>query len=104
MVLSDQISEQQVARTVRQAVHGPKVRSPGCGEHAYGYEAQACRITGTGMHAELTYLPLPRLCDALFQTHENLEHLAMMEQVLGPIPEAMVERSNKAASKCFVEN
>uniref|UniRef100_A0A7S3VIQ8 Protein kinase domain-containing protein n=2 Tax=Dunaliella tertiolecta TaxID=3047 RepID=A0A7S3VIQ8_DUNTE len=42
--------------------------------------------------------------DALFQTHENLEHLAMMEQVLGPIPEAMVERSNKAASKCFVEN
>jgi len=28
----------------------------------------------------------------------------MMEQVLGPIPEAMVERSNKAASKCFVEN
>ena len=41
--------------------------------------------------------------DALFQTHENLEHLAMMEQVLGPIPEGMVERSNKAASKCFVE-
>jgi hypothetical protein len=42
--------------------------------------------------------------DALFQTHENLEHLAMMEQVLGPLPESMVERSNKAASKCFVGN
>ncbi|KAF4394247.1 hypothetical protein F8388_005881 [Cannabis sativa] len=24
--------------------------------------------------------------EALFQTHENLEHLAMMERVLGPIP------------------
>jgi len=27
--------------------------------------------------------------DALFQTHENLEHLAMMEQVLGPLPANM---------------
>ncbi|EFN58884.1 hypothetical protein CHLNCDRAFT_140792 [Chlorella variabilis] len=27
--------------------------------------------------------------DALFQTHENLEHLAMMEAVLGPIPPSM---------------
>lgn len=30
---------------------------------------------------------------ALFQTHENLEHLAMMERVLGPIPEHMARRS-----------
>ncbi|KAL4457537.1 hypothetical protein ABPG75_012402 [Micractinium tetrahymenae] len=27
--------------------------------------------------------------DALFQTHENLEHLAMMEAVLGPVPPSM---------------
>jgi dual-specificity kinase len=31
--------------------------------------------------------------DALFQTHENLEHLAMMEAVLGPIPEEMIKSS-----------
>ena len=27
--------------------------------------------------------------DALFQTHENLEHLAMMEAVVGPMPAVM---------------
>ncbi|GFH13427.1 protein kinase domain-containing protein, partial [Haematococcus lacustris] len=42
--------------------------------------------------------------DALFQTHENLEHLAMMEQVLGPIPESLIQRSNKICSKYFVNN
>lgn len=31
--------------------------------------------------------------DALFQTHENLEHLAMMERVLGPIPVHMIKRA-----------
>ncbi|KEH35966.1 serine/threonine-protein kinase AFC3 isoform X4 [Medicago truncatula] len=37
---------------------------------------------------------------ALFQTHENLEHLAMMERVLGPLPEHMVQRS-KGTEKYF---
>ncbi|MBA0662002.1 hypothetical protein Goklo_006208, partial [Gossypium klotzschianum] len=32
---------------------------------------------------------------ALFQTHENLEHLAMMERVLGPLPEHMIRRARK---------
>lgn len=31
--------------------------------------------------------------DALFQTHENLEHLAMMERVLGPIPVHMIKKA-----------
>lgn len=31
--------------------------------------------------------------EALFQTHENLEHLAMMEKVLGPLPQHMVIRA-----------
>lgn len=31
--------------------------------------------------------------EALFQTHENLEHLAMMERVLGPLPPHMVVRA-----------
>lgn len=30
--------------------------------------------------------------EALFQTHENLEHLAMMERVLGPLPQHMLKR------------
>ncbi|KAI9208557.1 kinase-like protein [Polychytrium aggregatum] len=32
--------------------------------------------------------------DALFQTHDNLEHLAMMEQVLGRFPLSMIEKSS----------
>lgn len=31
--------------------------------------------------------------EALFQTHENLEHLAMMERVLGPLPQHMIMRA-----------
>ena len=31
--------------------------------------------------------------EALFQTHENLEHLAMMERVLGPLPQHMLKKS-----------
>ncbi|KAJ6803043.1 serine/threonine-protein kinase AFC3 isoform X1 [Iris pallida] len=46
---------------------------------------------------------LVELCygEALFLTHENLEHLAMMERVLGPIPEHMIRRANSSASKYF---
>jgi serine/threonine protein kinase len=29
--------------------------------------------------------------EALFQTHDNAEHLAMMERVLGPVPAPMAE-------------
>lgn len=36
--------------------------------------------------------------EALFQTHENLEHLAMMERVLGPLPKDMIQRA-----KCVVK-
>lgn len=31
--------------------------------------------------------------EALFQTHENLEHLAMMERVLGPLPQHMLKKA-----------
>ena len=39
--------------------------------------------------------------DALFQTHENMEHLAMMQAVLGPIPKSMAQAS-KGMHDCFV--
>ncbi|XWS60346.1 hypothetical protein CRYUN_Cryun07bG0027900 [Craigia yunnanensis] len=32
--------------------------------------------------------------EALFLTHENLEHLAMMERVLGPLPQRMLKRTS----------
>ncbi|XP_039810193.1 serine/threonine-protein kinase AFC3-like isoform X3 [Panicum virgatum] len=46
---------------------------------------------------------LVELCsgEALFQTHENLEHLAMMERVLGPIPEHMIRNASSSAQKYF---
>ncbi|ONM40929.1 Serine/threonine-protein kinase AFC3 [Zea mays] len=46
---------------------------------------------------------LVELCsgEALFQTHENLEHLAMMERVLGPLPEHMIRKSSSSAQKYF---
>ncbi|KAG5562631.1 hypothetical protein RHGRI_005380 [Rhododendron griersonianum] len=46
---------------------------------------------------------LVELCsgEALFQTHENLEHLAMMERVLGPLPEHMVRKADCGAEKYF---
>nr|GMD96843.1 serine/threonine-protein kinase AFC2-like isoform X2 [Ipomoea batatas] len=37
--------------------------------------------------------------EALFQTHENLEHLAMMERVLGPLPLHMLKRADRHAEK-----
>lgn len=30
--------------------------------------------------------------DALFQTHDNLEHLGMMEVVMGRMPERLVQK------------
>ncbi|KAL2509362.1 Serine/threonine-protein kinase AFC1 [Forsythia ovata] len=46
---------------------------------------------------------LVELCsgEALFQTHENLEHLAMMERVLGPLPQHMMMRADRQAEKYF---
>ncbi|KAK4256643.1 hypothetical protein QN277_006342 [Acacia crassicarpa] len=44
---------------------------------------------------------LVELCsgEALFQTHENLEHLAMMERVLGPMPVHMLKRADRHTEK-----
>ncbi|XP_050936098.1 serine/threonine-protein kinase AFC2 isoform X2 [Cucumis melo] len=44
---------------------------------------------------------LVELCsgEALFQTHENLEHLAMMERVLGPLPQDMLKKVDRHAEK-----
>ncbi|KAK4796899.1 hypothetical protein SAY86_029225 [Trapa natans] len=46
---------------------------------------------------------LVELCsgEALFQTHESIEHLAMMERVLGPLPEHMIRGACQSADKYF---
>ncbi|RLM77977.1 serine/threonine-protein kinase AFC2 [Panicum miliaceum] len=37
--------------------------------------------------------------EALFQTHENLEHLAMMERVFGPLPYHMLKRADRHSER-----
>ncbi|XP_003375163.1 serine/threonine-protein kinase Doa [Trichinella spiralis] len=37
----------------------------------------------------------------LFQTHENLEHLAMMERILGPLPYRMCRKTNVSRKMTF---
>ncbi|CAI5504502.1 unnamed protein product [Closterium sp. Naga37s-1] len=39
--------------------------------------------------------------EALFQTHENLEHLAMMERLLGPISPHIIKKADRRAEKYF---
>ena len=38
----------------------------------------------------------------MFQTHDNREHLAMMERILGPLPSKMIKKSRK--QKYFYHN
>lgn len=51
------------------------------------------------VYSDYTFNQLLNFCglclqgEALFQTHENLEHLAMMERVLGPLPHHMLKRA-----------
>jgi dual-specificity kinase len=42
--------------------------------------------------------------DALFQTHDNLEHLAMMEVVMGKMPSRMIERGRVKKPEFFKGN
>lgn len=39
--------------------------------------------------------------EALFQTHDNLEHLAMMEVVMGPMPSSYQKKALKAKPEYF---
>lgn len=36
---------------------------------------------------------MPFLYVSLSQTHDNREHLAMMERILGPIPSRMIRKT-----------
>jgi len=38
---------------------------------------------------------------ALFQTHDNLEHLAMMEAVMGPMPLSFARKAGKTKGEYF---
>jgi len=39
--------------------------------------------------------------DAMFQTHENHEHLALFEKAFGPVPLSMIQKADKSAKKYF---
>ncbi|KAG1445044.1 hypothetical protein G6F56_010055 [Rhizopus delemar] len=42
--------------------------------------------------------------DALFQTHDNIEHLAMLQSVLGPMPTHMITHASAEAKRWFTMN
>eukprot|EP01102_Stenamoeba_stenopodia_P020673 TRINITY_DN814_c1_g1_i1.p1 TRINITY_DN814_c1_g1~~TRINITY_DN814_c1_g1_i1.p1 ORF type:complete len:599 (-),score=63.06 TRINITY_DN814_c1_g1_i1:274-1881(-) len=44
------------------------------------------------------------LGEALFQTHDNLEHLAMMERVLGAMPKELIRKASTEAQQYFLPN
>lgn len=52
--------------------------------------AQPCDVWSIGCILFELYLGF-----TLFQTHDNIEHLAMMERILGPIPYRMAKRTRK---------
>ena len=39
--------------------------------------------------------------EMFFSTHENVEHLALMEKVFGPFPRHMAEKSQPPFKECF---
>ena len=39
--------------------------------------------------------------EMFFSTHENVEHLALMEKVCGPFPLHMADKSQKEFRSCF---
>jgi dual-specificity kinase len=41
---------------------------------------------------------------ALYQTHDNLEHLAMMEMVMGRMPERFARKGTTQKAEYFKEN
>lgn len=53
--------------------------------------AQPCDVWSIGCILFELYLGF-----TLFQTHDNTEHLAMMERILGPIPYRMAKRTRKS--------
>ena len=50
--------------------------------------AQACDVWSIGTIIFEFYMGI-----TMFQTHDNLEHLAMMERILGPLPTHMIKVS-----------
>merc|ERR1711962_431947 len=50
--------------------------------------SQPCDVWSVGCIMFELYLGF-----TLFQTHDNREHLAMMEKILGPIPERIIRRT-----------
>jgi dual-specificity kinase len=42
--------------------------------------------------------------DALFQTHDNLEHLAMMEPICGKLSPRMIKAATKSQQKLFKDH
>ena len=68
---------------------------------SYALYVVGCNIWFVFCHNNSRIFELPKLPqgEALFQTHENLEHLAMMERVFGPLPYHMLKRADRHSEK-----
>ncbi|KAF2282631.1 hypothetical protein GH714_011924 [Hevea brasiliensis] len=87
------------------------IKVPDCKDHSYVVSTRHYRAPEVILGLRWNYpcdlwsvgCILVELCsgEALFQTHENLEHLAMMERVLGPLPQHMAVRADRHAEKYF---
>lgn len=82
------------ARPPRARAAAPRARAAAC------RAAARARARSLALRASSA---LPPACagDALFQTHENLEHLAMMEAVLGPLPAPLAAAASDAVRDLF---
>ncbi|KAK8518065.1 hypothetical protein V6N12_017226 [Hibiscus sabdariffa] len=87
------------------------IKVPDCKDHSYVVSTRHYRapevILGLGWNYPCDLWSvgciLVELCSGrvFFQTHDNLEHLAMMERVLGPFPQHMMLRADHCAEKYF---
>ena len=60
---------------------------------------QACDVWSIGTIIFEFYMGI-----TMFQTHDNLEHLAMMERILGPLPSHMIKvEFHFKAVPCFLQ-
>ena len=102
-------SESEINETVQQ-VKNPEIRLIDFGSATFNHEHHSSIVSTRHYRAPEVIMELgwSQPCDVwsigcivfecalgvtLFQTHDNREHLAMMERVLGPLPQRMAARS-----------
>ncbi|XP_074422990.1 dual specificity protein kinase CLK2 isoform X3 [Larus michahellis] len=85
-------------------LHGSQYSQEPLGLMGFPPSLQSCRdVRGVAQQGVLNWAggrttgicSMPSLYVSLSQTHDNREHLAMMERILGPIPSRMIRKTRK---------